>query len=42
MISSFDFQQSALNPWIKTMVDRIVEGFQPIQIIGSSGLTMRG
>ena len=33
MISSFNFKQSALNPWIKTMVDRIVEGFHPIQII---------
>lgn len=33
MISSSDFKQSALNPWIKTMVDRTVEGFHPIQII---------
>lgn len=33
MTSSLDVKQTALNPWIHIMVDRIVEGFHPLQII---------
>jgi len=33
MVSVSGFQQSKLNPWIDTMVDRIVEGFHPMQVI---------
>lgn len=33
MVSVSDFKQSMLHPWINIMVDRIVKGFRPMQII---------